>query len=165
MPDFHMRRKDKMVTDRDELLKPLREADYITLALSMENIPYIATLSHGFDEDNNCIYFHCAKEGKKVTYLRSNPVVWGQALLDGEYQHGSCDHLYHSTQFLGRVTFIDDLDEKRHALEVAIRQLDEAPDEIIKTQLMESSISKVLIGRIDIEEISGKRADKIIISL
>jgi len=30
---------------------------------------------------------------------------------------------------------------------------------------MESSISKVLIGRIDIEEISGKRADKIIISL
>ena len=165
MPDFHMRRKDKMVTERDELLKPLKEANYIILALSMDNVPYIATLSHGFDEENNCIYFHCAKEGKKVTYLRNKPVVWGQALLDGQYQHGSCDHLYHSTQFLGRVMFVDDLDEKRHALEVVIRQLDEDPDEIIKTQLMESSISKVLIGRIDIEEISGKRADKIIISL
>ena len=165
MPDVHMRRKDKMVTDKSELVKPLKEAKYITLALSMDNVPYIATLSHGLDEENNCIYFHCAREGKKVTYLRSNPVVWGQALLDGEYQHGSCDHLYHSTQFLGRVTFVDDLEEKRHALEMAIRQLDEDPDEIIKNQLKESSISKVLIGRIDIQEISGKRADKIIISL
>jgi hypothetical protein len=30
---------------------------------------------------------------------------------------------------------------------------------------MESSISKVLIGRIDILEMTGKRADKIIIAL
>lgn len=165
MPDIHMRRKDKMVTEKSELVKPLKESNYITLALSMDNIPYIATLSHGFDEENNCIYFHFAREGKKVTYLRSNPVVWGQALLDGEYQHGSCDHLYHSTQFLGRVTFVDDLEEKRYALEVAIRQLDGNPDKIIKNQLKESSISKVLIGRIDIQEISGKRADKVIISL
>jgi len=83
MPDFHMRRKDKKVTDRDELLKPLREANYITLALSMDNVPYIATLSHGFDVENNCIYFHCAKDGKKVTYPRSTPVVWAKPSLTG----------------------------------------------------------------------------------
>ena len=91
MPGTHMRRKDKEVTDSSELVKPLKEVAYITLALCKDNVPYIATLSHGYDETNNRIYFHCAKQGKKVDYLRDNPVVWRQALIDGGYQHGISD--------------------------------------------------------------------------
>jgi nitroimidazol reductase NimA-like FMN-containing flavoprotein (pyridoxamine 5'-phosphate oxidase superfamily) len=165
MPDIHMRRKDKEVTDLGELVKPLKEAGYITLALCRDNVPYIATLSHGYDEENNRIYFHCAEQGKKVDILRTNPVVWGQALIDGGYQQGSCDHLYHTTQFKGEVSFVEDYEEKRRALEIMVKQLDDDPDDIIERQVKPGSVSKVLIGRIDVVEMTGKKADKIIISL
>ena len=165
MPGIHMRRSDKEVTDPSELVKPLKEAAYITLALCMENVPYIATLSHGYDEANNRIYFHCANEGKKVDILRANPVVWGQALIDGGYQQGSCDHLYHTTQFRGVVSFVEGFEEKRRALEIMVRQLDDNPEDIIERQVQPGSVSKVLIGRIDVVEMTGKKADKVIISL
>ncbi len=165
MQDFHMRRRDKEVTDHDELLEPLVEADYITLALCNDNKPYLATLSHGYDALNNCIYFHCASEGKKIEYLKSNPEVWGQALIDGGYQHGSCDHLYQTTQFSGTVSFIEDMTEKRHALTLMINKLDDNPDEVIKNQLLPSSVEKITIGKITLQQLSGKKADKIIISL
>jgi nitroimidazol reductase NimA-like FMN-containing flavoprotein (pyridoxamine 5'-phosphate oxidase superfamily) len=165
MPSYHLRRSDKEVTDPEELIKPLLEADYITLALCMDNQPYIATLSHGYDREKKCINFHSAREGKKIDFLRANPTVWGQALIDNGYQQGSCDHLYHTTQFSGNVLFVEDLVEKEHALQVMINKLDENPDNIISNQLKPESIAKIHIGRIDIQEISGKKADKVIISL
>jgi nitroimidazol reductase NimA-like FMN-containing flavoprotein (pyridoxamine 5'-phosphate oxidase superfamily) len=127
--------------------------------------PYLVTLSHGFDEGKNCIFFHCASEGKKIDFLQNNPVVWGQALIDNLYQQGSCDHLYQTTQFKGRVSFLDDYEEKMYALKVMINQLDDNPDEIIKNQLKPSSIEKTFIGRIDLYYLSGKKSDEIIISL
>jgi len=165
MPGVHMRRRDKEVTDPSELVKPLKEAAYITLALCRDNVPYIATLSHGYDEANNRVYFHCAKEGKKVDYIRENPAVWGQALIDGGYQQGSCDHLYHTTQFKGVTSFVEDPEEKRRALETMVRRLDDNPEGIIERQLRPDSISKVHIGRVDIVEMTGKKADRVIVSL
>jgi len=165
MPSYHIRRRDKEVTNPEELVKPLLEADYITLSLCMDNQPYIATLSHGYDPDKNCVYFHSAGEGKKIDFLKSNPVVWGQALIDNGYQQGSCDHLYHTTQFSGIFSFVEELEEKKHALTTMIRQLDENPDKIIANQLMPESIAKICIGRININELTSKKADKIIISL
>ena len=165
MPSYHIRRRDKEVTNPEELVKPLLEADYITLSLCMDNQPYIATLSHGYDPDRNCVYFHSAREGKKIDFIRSNPVVWGQALIDNGYQQGSCDHLYHTTQFSGMVSFVEDLEEKKHALTTMIRQLDESPDKIMANQLMPESIAKICIGRINIHKLTSKKADKIIISL
>ena len=91
--------------------------------------------------------------------------MWGQALIDAIYQHGSCDHLYHTTQFSGIVTFIDDMVEKKHALKTVIRQLDNNPETIIQNQVKTSSIAKVYIRRIDIQEMTSKKVDKIIISL
>ncbi len=161
----HMRRSDKEVTDHAELVKPLREAASVTLALCRDNEPYIATLSHGYDEANNRVYFHCAREGKKVDILRANPVVWGQALLDGGYPPGSCAPLYHTPQFRGVVSFVEDPEEKRRALETMVRRLDDTPEDIIERQLKPSSVAKVLVGRIDIVEMTGKKADRIIVSL
>ncbi|MFX0208825.1 MAG: hypothetical protein ACFFDT_22775, partial [Candidatus Hodarchaeota archaeon] len=79
--------------------------------------------------------------------------------------HGACDHLYATTKFKGRVSFINDLEEKRQALTNMIEKLDENPEEIIKTQLKEKSVTKVTIGRIDIEYMSGKKQKTVNISL
>ncbi|MFW9794070.1 MAG: pyridoxamine 5'-phosphate oxidase family protein, partial [Candidatus Thorarchaeota archaeon] len=119
-----IRRKEKEIKDKKEMISIIKSAKYITLAMSLDNEPYLATLSHGYDERKNCFYFHCAHEGKKIDILQVNNVVWGQALIDYGYADGSCDHQYATTQFKGRVSFIENPEEKRHALSVMIHQLE-----------------------------------------
>ena len=159
-----MRRKDKEIKDVDETKSILKKAKYITLAMCLHDMPYLATLSHGYDEQSNCIYFHCASEGKKIDILKANNNVWGQALVDQGYVQGSCDHLYATAQFSGKVTFVKDLAEKERALKTMIRALDDNPDEVIKRQLLPRSVQRVNIGRIDIDSLSGKKAEVVIIS-
>ena len=160
-----LRRSDKEISDIDEIKTILKEAKYVTIAMSRDDEPYLATLSHGYDATGDCIYFHCAQEGKKVEILKSNPLVWGQALVDDGYQQGMCDHLFRTAQFQGRVTFVENHAEKIHALKILIRHLDENPEEVIAKQVTPHSFARVLIGRISIDYLSGKRADRTIIQL
>ena len=80
-----MRRKDKEITDQAAIKKILYETHYVTLAMVKDNEPYLISLSHVYDEEKNCIYFHCASEGKKLDYLKENNTVWGQAIKDYGY--------------------------------------------------------------------------------
>ncbi|MGD0803030.1 MAG: pyridoxamine 5'-phosphate oxidase family protein [Candidatus Bathyarchaeia archaeon] len=160
-----MRRKDKAITNEIEVKAILREAKYVTIAMSLHEEPYLATLSHGYDEEKNRIYFHSAREGKKVDILKTNPRVWGQVMIDNGYQQGSCDHLYKTAQFHGRVTFVEDKEEKAYALRLMIRHLDKDPDKIIEEQITPHSTERILIGRIDIDYFSGKKAESVIIQV
>jgi uncharacterized protein len=163
---FHpLRRRDKEITECAEIKRILHESRYVTVAMSNEGEPYLATLSHGYEEDKNCIYFHCAYEGKKVNILRGNRRVWGQALIDNGYQQGSCDHLYRSAQFRGEVSFVEDQVEKEYALRIMIRHMDDDPEKVIGEQITKHSMSRILVGRIDIDYMSGKKADKVIVQL
>ncbi len=159
-----IRRKEKEISDKNEMLAILENAKYITIAMCVDNEPYLVTLSHGYDRERNCIYFHCAREGKKIDILKEQNKVWGQALMDKGYVQGSCDHLYATTQFMGRVTFVENSDEKKHALEIMINALEDDPQKVSDTQLTEKSIEGVQIGRINIEYMSGKKSDKAIVS-
>ena len=154
--EYHLRRKDKEITDQAELKRILKTTTYVTIALSKNNEPYLVSLSHGYDETHHCIYFHCADTGKKIDYIKSNNRVWGQALKDHGYVQGECDHLFTSVHFQGKVTFIESLKEKQAALECMIRQVDKNPETIIQRTKPER-IKKAKIGRIDIEYMSGKK--------
>lgn len=160
-----IRRKEKAIKDKDEMIKILKEAKYVTIAMCNDKEPYLVTLNHGYDSEKYAIYFHCAHEGKKINILTSNNVVWGQALLDIGYVFGKCDYLYATTQFRGTVTFIDDIEEKRHALITMIKQLEPEPEKVIKKQITKKSLKKVNIGRIDIDYLSGKKAERVVVSL
>jgi hypothetical protein len=157
-----MKRKDKEITDVEVLKMILKAAKYVTLALSKDNEPYLVSLSHGYDEGRNCIYFHCATVGKKLDYLRSNNIVWGQALLDYGYVEGECDHLYASVHFGGRAAFVDDFMEKRSAIERMMEQLDRKPEELI-AELDIERLKGTVICRIDIDSMSGKKSKQVTI--
>ncbi len=161
----NIRRKEKAITNKDEMKRIIHTAQYITIAMCRDNQPYLATLSHGYDPNRNIIFFHCAAEGKKIDYLFANNTVWGQAIIDHGYAQGACDHLYETTQFKGKVTFIQDPEEKRLALINMIQKLDKDPNTVIESQLKEKSVAKVTIGRIDIEKMSGKKQTTVNISL
>jgi nitroimidazol reductase NimA-like FMN-containing flavoprotein (pyridoxamine 5'-phosphate oxidase superfamily) len=159
---FHLRRRDKEITDGRLLKKILKTAKYVTIAFSMNDEPYLVSLSHGYDEKQNCLYFHCAREGKKLQYLRSNNTVWGQALLDHGYSEGECTHLYASVHFSGRVTLLENLDEKRQALACMIRQINKNP-EALTADLRPERLQSTIVGRIDLTYMSGKKSKEVVI--
>lgn len=114
---FHVRRKDREITDPNELRQVLKTTSYVTVALCMDNEPYLVSLSHGYDEAKNCLYFHCATEGKKLVYLKANNKVWGQAVQDFGVNE-ECDYAYTPVHFSGRLFLVEALGEKQHAMQV-----------------------------------------------
>ncbi len=161
MEAYHgLRRKEQEIKDTAELKAILAKTKYVTVAMCRDNEPYLVTLSHGYDEKRNAIYFHCAFAGKKIDFLKANNRVWGQAFVDRGYVQGSCDHLFTSVQFSGRVSFIEDESEKRRALAVMIRQLEDDPEKVLDDKVTEARVATTNIGRIDIGFLSGKRSEK-----
>jgi nitroimidazol reductase NimA-like FMN-containing flavoprotein (pyridoxamine 5'-phosphate oxidase superfamily) len=121
----------------------------------MDDEPYLVSLSHGYDEAANCLYFHCADEGKKLVYIKANSKVWGQAVLDYGVTD-ECDYAYTCVHFKGEIFLIHDLDEKRHAIEVMVRQLSENPEEKM-AKIKPEKLAKTAMGRINISYMTGKK--------
>lgn len=152
---FHVRRKDREITDSDVLKEVLKSTKYVTVALCMGDEPYLVSLSHGFDETRNCLYFHCATEGKKLVYLKANSKVWGQAVLDYGVTD-ECDYAYKSVHFKGTMSLINDLTEKQHAMEVLVRQLSATPEEKL-AKIKPEKLARTTMGKIDITYMTGKQ--------
>ena len=152
---FHVRRKDREITDPDALKQVLKTTKYVTIALCMNNEPYLVSLSHGYDETRNCLYFHCADEGRKIVYLNANNKVWGQAVLDYGVTD-ECDYAYKSVHFKGTISLITDSKEKQHAMEVLVRQLSDTPDEKL-AKIKTEKLAKTTMGKINITYTSGKQ--------
>jgi nitroimidazol reductase NimA-like FMN-containing flavoprotein (pyridoxamine 5'-phosphate oxidase superfamily) len=157
---IHVRRKDKEITDPFTLKRILAKAKYLTIALCKNDEPYLVTLSYGYDEDKNCLFFHCAQEGKKLDFMKTNSKVWGQAILDYGYQEPDCDHHYASVHFKGRVSIINDIDDKRAAIDCMIRRLNKNPEPLI-AKLKTERLHNTVLGRIDVEYMTGKKTPNI----
>ena len=155
---FHVRRKDREITDLNELRQILKTTKYITVALCMNDEPYLVSLNYGYDENKNCLYFHCAPEGKKLVYLKANNKVWGQAVLDFCLAE-KCEYVYTSLHFSGKIHLISDLSEKQHAIEVLVRQVAINPEAKLAklAKVKTEGLEKITIGRIDIDYMSGKK--------
>ena len=157
---YHMIRHDKEITDEETLKNILKTAQYVTLAMVKDNEPYLVSLSHGYDEENHCIYIHSAKKGKKLDFMRATPMVWGQALLDHGYVEIECSHNYASVMFSGKVTFIEDKDERWKAISLMTRQLDPNAEDMIANR-KPKSLDSAVIGKIKIDYWSGKKSEEV----
>jgi nitroimidazol reductase NimA-like FMN-containing flavoprotein (pyridoxamine 5'-phosphate oxidase superfamily) len=152
---FHVRRKDREIKNPEELRQVLKSTKYVTVALCMENEPYLVSLSHGYDEAKNCLYFHCAPEGKKLVYQKANNKVWGQAVLDYGVTD-ECDYAYTSVHFSGKMHQVGDFDEKKHAIEVLVHQVSLNPEAKL-AKIKPEKLSKTTMARIDIDYMTGKK--------
>jgi hypothetical protein len=160
MPTYHLRRSEKAIEEQAALLEVIRSQTHLTLAMSRDNVPYLVTMNYAYDADAHCFYAHCAGEGKKIDYLEANPTVWGQVLEDLGYVDGSCDHAFRTVQFEGTVTFVEDLEEKEHALGLMIDHLESDPQTVRARVLKPQALKKVTILKIDIEAMTGKQSLK-----
>jgi hypothetical protein len=152
---FHVRRKEREITNQTEMRQVLKATKYVTIALCMDNEPYLVALSHGYDEANNCLYFHCAPEGKKLVYAQTNNRVWGQAVLDFGVTD-ECDYAYTCVHFSGKLSLVSSAEEKWHAMEVLVRQVAPNPEAKLAA-LKPEKIQKTTMGKIDLNYLSGKK--------
>lgn len=76
-----MRKSDREIRDYNEILRLLDECQTIRLALHDEPYPYVVPLSYGWEDRDGklFVYFHCAKEGKKLDLIAKNGNVCFEA--------------------------------------------------------------------------------------
>jgi nitroimidazol reductase NimA-like FMN-containing flavoprotein (pyridoxamine 5'-phosphate oxidase superfamily) len=117
-------------------------------------------LSYGYDKGKGALYFHCAKKGLKIDFLRENPKVCATVIEDKGYKKDECEQAYRSVVFWGEMAVVEDLPEKIHGMDVLLQHLEENPDPIRERNLKEEKAYKgVGILRLDIQSLTGKRGD------
>ena len=100
-----MRRKEREVTDVGEIRGILDECKVCRLGLSDEDGIYMVPMNYGYREQDGklILYFHGAKEGKKVEMIRKDPragfeMDCGHGLQEGEK---ACQYSYYFASVIG----------------------------------------------------------------
>ncbi len=158
MLKYHMNRKEKEMIDQGVLNEILKQGKYVMIAMCRENESYIVTLNYGYDDIKNALYFHCSLKGLKLDFINRNPAVCATVIEDRGYKIGDCSQAYRSVVFWGKMHIIDDLDEKKHGINILLNHLEDNPDEVKSRSLKSDDVYKdVGILKLDITEITGKQ--------
>jgi len=153
-----MNKKEREITNRNVLMKILKQGKYVTISMCRDNEPYIVTLSYGYDQVKNALYFHCATKGLKLDFVKFNPNVCATIIEDKGYKMGDCSHAYRSVVFWGKIHLIKNLKEKKYGMDVLLNHLEDNPKKLKQRNLKsEEAYRKVGILRLDIEEMKGKQ--------
>ena len=151
-----MRRKEKEITDKSEIESIIRKSLVCRLGLADDGSPYIVPLCFGYKD--NSLYFHSAKEGRKIEILKRNNDVCFEFDDNLEVQAGkaACDWRmkYRSVIGYGTASFIEDPEEKRKALDVIMAQYADGDFEY-----SEKLFEEALVIKVDISSMTGKKSD------
>jgi len=114
-----VRRKDREITDRAEIYEILDRSFTGHLALCSGGEPYVVPLCFGVM--NGAVYFHCAREGRKLDIIAQNPrgcfqAQCGEDLVPSAERPCGWGMFYKSVMMSGPVTVVEDEPEKGAAL-------------------------------------------------
>ena len=155
---YHPKRVRNEIIDTNEIENLIKQGNHITLALCDNNIPYIVTMSYGYDDNKKYLYFHCANKGDKLDYIKKNGNVIGTIIKDNGYLKTKCDHDYESVIIRGKIFIVESLEEKKHGLQILLNHLEEDPRPIFERNIEnDESYRKVTILRLEIESVIGKK--------
>ncbi len=158
MAAYHMRRQERQITDEAELKEILSQGRYAVIAMCRGDEPYIVTLSYGYDEAQNALYFHTARAGLKMDFIGHNPNVCATILDDRGYTQNACAHAYRSVVLFGKIVLVDDTEQKKHGVTVILNHLEEKPDTIRERVLKSDAVySTIAVLKLEIAQMSGKK--------
>ena len=117
-----MRRKDREVTDTNRIKEIIRECHICRIGFNDNGEVYIVPLNFGYEviDGNYILYFHSAKEGRKIDLIEKSPHVGFE--MDTGYQlvtaDIACGHsaLYQSIIGNGIIGVVEDTSQKQHGL-------------------------------------------------
>ena len=153
-----MRRKDREIEDRAELESIIGAATVCRLAMSEDDRPYIVPLCFGYKDGN--LYFHSAEKGKKLEVLRINNCVCFEMDIDHELVMADypCESemKYRSVIGFGQASFVNEVEEKRMALDIITRHYSEG-DAQGAYVYPEQKLARTVIIKVKIESLTGKK--------
>lgn len=152
-----MRRKDREITDFQEMIEIIKKCDVCRLALNDEGFPYIVPLNFGLEVKGEQVflYFHAAAEGRKLELLaKDNRATFemdcGHNLILDE-EEMNCTMAYESVIGHGTIEIVPE-EEKFAALKILMRQY-HAEDFPFNTDMMK--VTTVL--KLTVHDMTGKR--------
>jgi nitroimidazol reductase NimA-like FMN-containing flavoprotein (pyridoxamine 5'-phosphate oxidase superfamily) len=149
-----MRRSDREITDRNDIEDIIKKSRVCRLALADGNQPYIIPLNFGYRD--NVLYFHSARDGKKIDILKRNPAVCFEFDIDHELviAEKACDWgmKYRSVIGFGTASLVENMDQRHEALAIIMRQYSTASHEFDR-----ATVHKTAIIKVEIEMMTGKK--------
>ena len=150
-----MRRANREIFDKSTIRALMEEALVCRIGFCDDGTPYVVPMNFGLGE--NCLFLHCATEGRKLDILRRNDRVCFEMDFLREIKQGSesCGWgaRYESVIGFGRAILVEDPAEKRFALDrIMDHHLAQGP-----YAYPDDILAKTTIIRIEIESLTGKR--------
>jgi len=149
-----MRRKDRKINNKKIITEILSKSIICRIGLYDEDYPYIVPLNYGYND--NTLYFHCAKSGKKLDLIRRNNKVCFE--IEQPYEIISSDiscewtSKYRSIIGFGTIYIITDNIEKRKGIDIIMFQHGER-----ENQYTNNAIDNVSVLKLVIESLEGKQ--------
>ena len=153
-----MRRKEKEITNITEIEAIIQKAEVCRLGLAVENTPYIVPVFFGYED--NCLYVHCGKEGRKLDMIRQNNTVCFEMEVDTKITNRhkpACQwsSAYRSVIGYGSAFILENFQEKKLALDVIMRHYSDRTS----FEYQKKAVEEVVIIKIIVDQISGKKSD------
>ncbi|MBQ2096303.1 MAG: pyridoxamine 5'-phosphate oxidase family protein [Firmicutes bacterium] len=155
-----MRRSDRKIKERQDLLDVIRRCDVCRLALNDDGYPYIVPLNFGVvtKGDEIELVFHSALEGHKLDLVRADNRASFEMDCSHQLQYfeekGYCTYSYESVTGRGHIEFVAE-EEKAAALQVLMDHYH--PDR--NASFNPSAIPRTAVYKLKVESISGKRKE------
>jgi len=156
-----MRRKDRAVTDKKEIIEILENNDVCRIGMKDSLGLYIVPLNYGyeFNRDKLTLYFHGAKEGRKAeTFKKGNCEVAieidEKIKMEGKGDL-ACTYTYYYKSIIGNgiASTIENYDEKLRALQLLMKNVTKRSD----FKYNEASVKNVLVMKVDVTSFSVKK--------
>lgn len=148
-----MRRADREITKRSDIIKIIEKCDVCRLALNDRDYPYILPLNFGMAVKAGVIelYFHGAAEGTKFDRIQAD----NRASFEMDCEHeliteldrGYCTMEYESVIGQGHIEILSD-EEKLEALNILMRQYHKEAFPFSKAALPRTKVYKLVVERV-----------------
>ena len=156
LEDRILRRKEKEITKTDEIESIIRKSKVCRLGLADDVWPYIVPLCFGYR--NNALYFHTAKEGRKIEILKRNNQVCFEFDTQTDLKPGekACawGMKYRSVIGYGTALLIENPEQKREGLDIIMAQYADGAFEY-----SQKAFKEALVIKVEIESMTGKKSD------
>jgi len=150
-----MRRQEREIRDEAEIQEILEKGFVCRLGLYDGQYPYVVPLNYGYR--NGCMYFHCAREGKKTDILKKDGRVCIEVDIDFRVVRGETPcrwtAKYRSVIGFGSARIIDDEIEKKAGLDVIMTHYGGSGG-----IYDEKSLQRTILIEVVLESITGKQS-------
>ncbi len=152
---FREMRRFKQQISEDECIRILKEQPRGILSMHGDDgYPYGIPMDHWYSEADGCLYFHCAKEGKKIDSVKRNDKVSYCVYDQGFRREGEWALNINSVVVFGRMRIVEDEDKKREICTNLCRKFTD-DEEFLKKE-MTNAFPRVCCLELSIEHMTGK---------